>query len=36
MQKEVDPLAEITGVAGKAFIVTVIITRGLSSPAAFF
>jgi hypothetical protein len=34
--KEVDPLAVITGVAGLALIVTVIITRGLSSPAAFF
>jgi len=35
VQKEVGPFAEIIGVAGNAFTVTVTMTRGPSYPAAF-
>jgi hypothetical protein len=36
VQKDVAPFAVITGVAGNAFTVITIETRGLSSPLAFF
>ena len=36
VQKDVAPLAVITGVVGRALTVMFITTRGLSSPFAFF